>query len=64
LKVADEPVSVLPGAGLLRTAGADAPVPLRLMTAEALEDELLAMVSVPLAAPEAFGSNWTVSVAV
>jgi hypothetical protein len=40
------------------------PVPLRLMAAEPLADELLTMVSVPLAAPAAVGSNWIVSVAV
>jgi hypothetical protein len=40
------------------------PVPLRLMAAALLVDELLAKVSIPLAAPAAVGSNCTVSVAV
>ena len=40
------------------------PVPLRLIAAEPLVDELLAKVSIPLAAPAAVGSNCTVSVAV
>ena len=40
------------------------PVPPRLIAAEALVEELLAMVSVPLAAPAAVGSNCTVRVAV
>jgi hypothetical protein len=40
------------------------PVPLRLIAAALLVDELLTMVSVPLAAPAAVGSNCTVSVAV
>jgi len=39
-------------------------VPLRLTTVDAPEDELLAMVSEPLEAPAAVGSNCTVSVAV
>jgi hypothetical protein len=43
---------------------AGTPVPLREMAAVPLVEELLAMVSVPLAAPAAVGSNWTVSVAV
>jgi hypothetical protein len=40
-----------------------APVPLRATTGVALE-ELLVMVSVPVSAPTAVGSNWTFSVAV
>jgi hypothetical protein len=40
------------------------PVPLRLTAADPLVEELLTMVSVPLAEPAAVGSNCTVSVAV
>jgi hypothetical protein len=40
------------------------PVPLMLMAADPLVDELLTIVSVPLAAPATVGSNWIVSVAV
>src|ERR1039458_10415995 len=39
------------------------PVPLRLITAVLLVDELLVMVSCPVAAPAAVGSNSTLSVA-
>jgi hypothetical protein len=48
----------------VRPVSTGTPVPLRLMGAEPLVDELLTMVSVPLAAPATVGSNCTVSVAV
>ena len=65
VKVTDEPGRTLPGVGLVRAAAVvEVPVPLRLMTDEAPVEELLAMVSAPVAAPAAVGSNWTVSVAV
>jgi hypothetical protein len=48
----------------LNPAGAGVPVPLRLITAVPLVEELLAMVSWPVAEPVAVGSNCTVSIAV
>src|ERR1035441_2182656 len=47
----------------LSAAGAAVPVPLRLITAVPLVEELLVMVSWPVAAPTAVGSNSTLSVA-
>jgi hypothetical protein len=41
---------------------AAAPVPVRLMVAVELEDESLLRVSLPVAAPEVVGLNWTLSV--
>jgi hypothetical protein len=46
------------------TVSTGTPVPLRLTAADPLVEELLTMVSVPLAAPAAVGSNCAVSVAV
>ena len=47
----------------VRFAGTEVPVPLRPMTAVALLDESLVIVSWPVAAPTVAGSNWTLSVA-
>jgi hypothetical protein len=45
-----------------KDGGAAVPAPLKLIAADGLEEELLAMVSWPVAEPVAVGSNWTVSV--
>lgn len=57
--VSDEDVHESAG----RFAGTEVPVPLRPMTAVALLDESLVIVSWPVAAPTVAGSNWTLSVA-
>ena len=54
----------LVGATQLRSTSCGSPVPLRLTTADPLVDELLEMVSLPVIAPVAVGSNCRLSVAV
>jgi hypothetical protein len=53
----------LPQESALNAAGATVPVPLRPITAVPLVEELLMMVSRPVAAPAAVGSNCTLNVA-
>jgi len=48
------------GAPQLRSTSWGAPVPLRLRTAVAPEEELLVIVNWPVAEPTAVGANWSV----
>jgi len=59
---ASEPAPVMEAFVQVSPVSTGTPVPLRLMAAVPLVDELLAMVKVPLAAPAAVGANCTVSV--
>jgi len=56
--------SELAGGLQLRSTANGTPVPLRATTAELLADALLVMVSLPVAAPIAVGSNCRLRVAV
>jgi hypothetical protein len=62
-KVAVEPVRALLGVGAVIAGRTDVPVPLRAITAEGLVEELLVMVSAPVTAPAAWGSNCTLKLA-
>ena len=64
LSLPDPVMDALLQVSALNAAGAVVPVPLRLITAVPLVEELLWMVSCPVAAPAVVGSNCTFSVTV